>query len=453
MTARVLIVDDIAANIRLLRARLTAEYFDVLTADNGADALAVVNHGGCDIVLLDVLMPGMDGFEVCRRIKANPNSTYVPVIMITSLDQPADRLRGLEAGADDFLTHPVTDVALITRVKSLARLKMVTDELAMRIASGGAVGLAPPAVASTGENGSILLVDDREASSERLVRLLAGHHRVVLEADPHEALFKAAEGSFDIGMISLDLAGYDGLRLCSQLRSLDRTRLLPLLVLVQPGDDKRLLRGLDLGVNDYLLQPADRDEMLARVRTQVRRKRFSDHLRDSFQLTIEMAITDSLTGLHNRGYLERHLSALVDQAQQQVKPLSLLILDIDHFKDINDRFGHAAGDDVLREFSRRLKRAVRGIDLACRFGGEEFVVAMPDTDADLAFLAGERLRERIAGEAFVLADGTALTATASIGVCSLSAGGETPEALLRRADAALYQAKREGRNRVVAAAA
>jgi two-component system cell cycle response regulator len=202
------------------------------------------------------------------------------------------------------------------------------------------------------------------------------------------------------------------------------------------------------------MRPVDPNELRARVRTQVRRKRFSDRLRDNMQMTIEMAITDGLTGLHNRRYLERHLATLVLQAVARGKPLSLLVLDIDYFKTINDTYGHAAGDEVLREFSRRLRKAVRGIDLACRLGGEEFVIAMPDTDAALALLVGERLRQKIAGEPFQIADNPGgLAVTASIGVSSLDGAEDTPTALLKRADGALYRAKRDGRNRVVSTAA
>ena len=122
MTARILVVDDIPANVKLLEAWLSAEYFDVLTAANGPEALAICQEGSCDIVLLDVMMPGMDGFEVCRRIKNNPATAHLPVVMVTALDQPADRVRGLDAGADDFLTKPIDEVALVARVRSLARL-------------------------------------------------------------------------------------------------------------------------------------------------------------------------------------------------------------------------------------------------------------------------------------------------------------------------------------------
>lgn len=456
MTARVLVVDDVIANVKLLEARLAAEYFEVITAYSGPEALDVCGRGLCDIVLLDVMMPGMDGFEVCRQLKAVPATAHIPVIIVTALDQPSDRVAGLEAGADDFLTKPVSDISLITRVKSLVRLKTLTDELMLRAATTNEIGLDQTMETgiAAGQGGRILVVEDQTATLERIKSTLATHHAIEHESDPQEALFRAADGDFDLAIISLNLSGFDGLRLCSQLRSLERTRQMPILVIVGPDDNARLLRGLDLGVNDYLMRPIERNEMLARVRTQIRRKRFSDRLRDTVQLTLEMAITDALTGLHNRRYLERHLATLVTQAVTQKKPLSLLVLDIDHFKSVNDGFGHAAGDEVLREFSRRVRKAVRGIDLAARLGGEEFVIAMPDTDAALALLVGERLRQKIAGEPFLVQDGSRqLTVTVSIGINSLISGEDTPQTLLKRADDALYRAKRAGRNRVVAAAA
>jgi two-component system cell cycle response regulator len=454
MTARVLVVDDIIANVKLLEARLAAEYFEVVTAMNGPEALDICARGHCDIVLLDVMMPGMDGFEVCRRLKANPRTAHLPVVMVTALDQPADRVAGLEAGADDFLTKPINDIALITRVKSLVRLKTITDELMVRAKSTG-MGFddMPDLAGIDGLGGRVLLVEDKAATIDRIRQALAHVHSLDIEGDPQEALFKAAETDYDLAIVSLTLAQFDGLRLCSQFRSLDRTRQMPILVIVDPDDNARLLRGLDLGVNDYLVRPVDRNEALARIKTQVRRKRFGDRLRDNMQTTMEMAITDGLTGLHNRRYLERHLSVLVQQAVARGKPLSLLILDIDHFKAINDTHGHAAGDDVLREFSRRVRKAVRGIDLACRLGGEEFVVAMPDTDGALALLVGERIRQKIAGEAFQAEAGATMNVTVSIGVASLASSSDTAQILMKRADDALYRAKREGRNRVAAAAA
>ncbi len=455
MTARVLVVDDIVANAKLLEARLAAEYFEVMTATNGPRALEICAQAQCDIVLLDIMMPGMDGLEVCRRLKSNPRTAHIPVVIITALDQPSDRVAGLEAGADDILTKPVNDIALTTRVKSLVRLKTLTDELMARAATSTEIGLDivldPTGVGEGG--GKVLLVEDSPSTVERIVETLAPSNTVDHEADPQEALFRAAEGDYDLVIISLNLQQIDGLRLCSHLRSLDRTRGLPILVIVDPEDNTRLMRALDLGVNDYLVRPIDRNEMQARVRTQIRRKRFSDRLRDSVQMTMELAVTDGLTGLHNRRYLERHLASLVQQATAREKPLSVLVMDIDYFKSVNDNYGHAAGDEVLREFSRRVRRAVRSIDLACRMGGEEFVVAMPDTDAALALLVGERLRQKIAADPFPIGDdGQRVEVTVSIGICSLTSPADTADDLIKRADAALYRAKRDGRNRVAAAA-
>jgi two-component system, cell cycle response regulator len=242
--------------------------------------------------------------------------------------------------------------------------------------------------------------------------------------------------------------------LCSQVRSLERTRNMPLLAIAEPEDNSRLVRGLEIGVNDYLIRPIDSNEMLARVRTQVRRRRYTERLRDNVQMSIEMAITDALTTLHNRRYMESHLSTLVEQSAARGKPLTVLVLDIDYFKSINDTYGHDAGDDVLREFSQRLKKSIRGIDLACRYGGEEFVVVMPETDMAVATMVAERLRRRIASEPFPIAQGTnSAEVTISIGLAARISASDTAAGILKRADQALYRAKRDGRNRVVADAA
>jgi len=457
MTARVLVVDDVLANVKLLEARLTAEYFDVVTAMNGRDAIEICNNSAIDIVLLDVMMPVMDGFEVCRRLKSDIHTHHIPVIMVTALDQTSDMVKGLEAGADDFLTKPVNDVALITRVKSQVRIKTLVDELRMRAATGEEMGINDEidlVVRQPIVNGRILIVDDRPSSYERISDALSEDHSVDIEADPQQAVFVAAEGGYELVIVNLSLKDYDGLRLCSQIRSLERTRHLPIMVISDPSDNARLLRGLEMGINDYVLRPVDKNELFARVRTQVRRKRYTDKLRDSFQHNLEMAVTDPLTGLHNRRYMEGHLNTLVEKARDEDKPLSLLLLDIDYFKAVNDTHGHDAGDDVLREFSVRLRSNVRGIDLACRYGGEEFVVVMPETNKALAFMVAERVRQQIAGKPFVVqGGGTSLDITVSIGIASLEDGDRTPNSLLRRADEALYTAKRDGRNRVVSDAA
>src|SRR6516165_7666298 len=456
MTARVLVVDDVPANVKLLEARLSAEYFDVITAMSGREALAICERAECDLVLLDVMMPDMDGFEVCRRLKSSTLTHHIPVVIVTALDQPSDKLRGLEAGADDFLTKPIPELALTARVRSLSRLKMVTDELRMRAVTSRDIGIESPereALADTGRGGRILIVDDRPASYERIAAMLSTEHEVAVETDANRALFHAADGNFDLLIISLGLENFDGLRLCSQLRSLERTRNIPVLGVTEPDNNARMVRGLEIGVNDFLMRPIDQNELLARARSQVRKRRYTERLRDNVQMSIEMAITDALTGLFNRRYMESHLGTLAEQAAARGKPMTLLIIDIDHFKVINDTFGHDAGDDVLREFAIRLRKSTRGIDLACRYGGEEFVVVMPETDKAVATVVAERIRRRIASEPFPIQKGTrTLDVTISIGIAAL-APDDDAAAVIKRADQALYRAKRDGRNRVVPYAA
>jgi two-component system cell cycle response regulator len=453
MTARVLVVDDLPANVKLLEAKLGAEYFEVLTATNGPDALMICEQGLCDIVLTDVMMPGMDGFEVCRRLKTSPETAHIPVVMVTALDQPSDRVKGLEAGADDFLTKPVDVIALLARVRSLVRLKAVTDELRSRAISSRDLGFADPlveAAADSGLGGRVLLVDDRASSSERITETLSPHHQVIRERDPQKALFTATDESPDVVIVSLDLADFDGMRLCSQLRSLDRTRHLAVLMLAEAEDTGRILRGLDLGVNDYIVRPIDRNELLARVRTQVRRKRYADRLRDTVHASIELAIVDPLTGLHNRRYLDSHFGPMLDEALNRGRPLSVMVLDIDRFKHINDSYGHDAGDDVLREFALRIRGSVRSVDVAVRLGGEEFVILMPDTPIGTAGVVAERIRSRVEALPFDLKQGArAISVTVSAGVSAITGPDDSVLSLLKRADGALYEAKTAGRNRVI----
>jgi len=455
MTARVLVVDDILSNVKLLEAKLTAEYFEVITAFNGLECLAKMDQAP-DIVLLDVMMPGMDGFEVCRRIKSNPKTAHVPVVMVTALDQPSDRVAGLDAGADDFLTKPVDDSALFARVRSLVRLKMMTDELRMRESTGQGMGLIDPAetLIESNQSGRILVIEDRAESVAWFASALSPKHEVASADTFEEALVRVKGGDFDLIVVSLGMRGFDGLRLCSQLRSLPEGRLVPILVVVSDGDRRKLTQALEMGVNDYLTRPVDKNELVARVRTQLRKKRYADRLRHNVQLSLEMAITDQLTGLHNRRYMSRHLDALMGNAQKNGRPLAFVIMDIDFFKQVNDTHGHDIGDEVLKEFAARINANVRGIDLACRYGGEEFVVAMPDTDMSFAYSIAERLRQSIETTPVKISRAPgALKITISIGIAKAEGVGDTAELLLHRADQALYRAKRTGRNKVVADAA
>ena len=454
MTARILVVDDVEPNVRLLEAKLTLEYYEVLTATDGATALEIAAAERPDIILLDVMMPGMDGFETCRRLKADPVTKHIPVVLVTALDGREDKMKGLAVGADDFVTKPIDDVILFARVKSLVRLKAVMDELREREESGRRLGVDTDGAGRLrGSGGRVLVVDDNARQAEKICEQLQGEHRPVIETDPAAALI-AARGPVDLMIVNVSASEFDGLRFVAQVRSTEASRRTPILAVVDPADRPRLVKALELGVNDILSRPVDAEELDARARTQILRKRYADFLKQKLDYSLEMAVTDALTGLHNRRYMAGQLQALMSRAGQGGDPVAVLVMDIDHFKAVNDGFGHDAGDEVLREFAVRLATNVRAIDLPCRLGGEEFVVVMPGASLEDASIVADRIRRDVASLPFPIMGGAeSLTITVSVGVAASGGNGDNPDALLKRADEGVYEAMASGRDRVIARAA
>ncbi len=453
MTARILIVDDVPANTRLLEAKLGAEYYQVAAAHSGRDAIAQALAWQPDLILLDVMMPELDGYETCRRLKEDGKTLHIPVVMITALSEPGERLRGLEVGADDFLTKPVDYETLLARVKSLVRLKRLLDEWRLRGETARALGIggdgfAPPSIAGA----RALVVDDFEPSVLAMQDALAREGIVTGRASSESEVFQlTAAMPFDLVVLSLALAGSDPLRLASRLRADDRTHDIPLLLVADPEQKSRILRGFDLGANDWLVRPVDENELRARARNQIRRKIYQDRLRADLGHALEMALTDPLTGFYNQRYLMRHLRGLI--AAGPAQGIAVMMVDVDHFKQVNDRWGHPIGDQALRAVADALRRRIRVFDSIARYGGEEFAVVMPGTTREESMVAAERLRQAIAEMEFFPEPGRQHRLTVSIGVACSDDPAMTAERLLRTADQALYAAKRGGRNRTEYAAA
>lgn len=457
MSARVLVVDDILPNVKLLEAKLLGEYYDVVTAQSGEEALRKVTETNPDIILLDVMMPGMDGFEVCRRLKDDPKTAHIPVVMVTALTDAQDRVKGLENGADDFLSKPVNDTALMSRVRSLVRLKMTVDEWKARENTASQLGVvdanASVMTMPTG-HGSILVVEDLSFEVTKIKDTLVtrDQHDVTAVDSGIQAIQAINQTPFDMIIVSLNLKNEDGLRFCSHLRSNEKTRSTPIVMLGNDSDLPRIAQGLELGAHDYIMRPIDRNELLARTRTQIRRKRFQERLRANYEISLSMALTDTLTGLYNRRYFEVHLQKMLENARFQRKSLGLLYMDIDHFKKINDTHGHNVGDEVIKEFANRIRDSLRSFDLVARLGGEEFIAILPDINTQLAFQIAERLRHAIADRPFMCsAEGGSLNVTASFGGTVVEPDQADPALsleLLKRSDAQLYNAKNDGRNNV-----
>jgi two-component system cell cycle response regulator len=453
MTARILIIDDVPANTRLLEAKLSAEYYQVASGRDGFEALQQARDWQPDLILLDVMMPGMDGFECCRQLKESAATRHIPVVMVTALGEPSERLRGLEAGADDFLTKPVEYDTLMARVRSLVRLKRLLDEWRARGETVRALGLsAEPEQVPSVAGARALVIDDWDLGAQAIEDALGRDGIVTSRASSEaEASALSTSQSFDLIVLSLAMSGEDPLKLTSSLRAADATRDVPMLLIAEPEEHERLLRGFDLGANDWLVLPLDANELRARARNQIRRKFYQDRLRADLGRALELALTDSLTGLYNQRYLIRHLRGLLTASPE--REVAVLMLDVDHFKQVNDEYGHAVGDRALRAIGETLRANTRVFDSLARYGGEEFVVVLPGSNPDEAVAAAERLRAAVEAMAFAPMPGRLYGLTISIGVACGGSGTETPEALLRDADVALYAAKRAGRNRVMLAAA
>ena len=455
MSARILVVDDIEANRRLLQAKLEAQYHSVLLASSGPQAIEIANAHDPEIILLDVMMPGMDGYEVCRRLKANPATSHIPVVMVTALSDAEDRVRGLDAGAEDFLTKPVDDFLLNSRVSALMRYNAVTSELRKREASGLKTGAVEAALVDEANvSARVFLIDDNPRSSSRIAGMLREQGHRVMTLLESGSMGDLAKERTDVLLVSLLSTSFDPLKLCAHFKTSEVTRAVSILLICDPLERAKAIKGLEIGASDVIMAPIDKQELLARVRTQTRRTRYVEILRERVDRGLELSVIDQLTGLYNRRYMNNQLQQFMHRAVIGNKPLSVMMLDIDHFKHINDTYGHQAGDEVLQEIAERLRQNVRPMDVVCRPGGEEFLVILPDTAGDLACAAAERVRRAVAAGTFsVLGDSRQVSVTVSAGVSSLNGVDDTMAELMGRADSALYQAKSAGRNRVESIAA
>ncbi|MCC8467679.1 MAG: PleD family two-component system response regulator [Rickettsia endosymbiont of Eriopis connexa] len=445
----ILVVDDIETNIKLLTAKLLKEYYTVLTANSGKEALAILKKGKIDIILLDVMMPEMDGFEVCKTIKTDPETTHIPVVMVTALSDIDDRVKGLEAGADEFLTKPINDTALFVRLKSLSRMKSLIDELKLRNSTNALLGVTNIEMHDTFADKKILLINDDVVQAKNIKQMLLKITQNVKVISNSDELDIINEYTPDLVIISSTLENEDPLRISVILRG--KVEISGVVIILQIDEDGMplVVKGIELGINDYFVYPIEESELLARIRTQLRRKQYQDNLRNDLEQSVNLAAKDGLTGLFNRRYFDIHLKQMIEKANKESIKLYLLMCDIDNFKHVNDTYGHQAGDKVLTIVSRILKNTLRVTDLIARFGGEEFTILLTDIDISKAIETAERVRVKIEYMDFHIEDQIApLKKTISIGVTEYKKE-ESIESFIERADKAMYEAKTTGKNKVV----
>jgi two-component system cell cycle response regulator len=443
LTARLLVVDDDAANARLLEVALAAEYYEVRTITDGTEILASIADWEPDVILLDVKMPRMNGYQVCQALKAEEHTRHIPVIMVTGLKDAADRRYGLACGADEFLTKPIEHEILIARLRGIIRLKRVLDETRARHITMSALGLGDTRDSAVTPMRA-LIIEDLAPRARRLHALLSGAaiETTILPSLP--SCSACTSDDVDLIIISLSLPDTDPLRLLARFQSAAATRDTPLLLIAEPEQTAAVIAGLNLGASDCVMLPLDDAEFLLRAKNLIRRKRHQESLRDDVSNALALAVIDPLTKLHNRRYLTSHLERLC--ADPKSPAFTILMIDVDHFKNINDRFGHGIGDSVLQAIAAVLHENLRKSDFISRFGGEEFITIIDAlTDDRRALAVGDKIR----GAIETIRIRPDLTLSVSIGIAIRHPGQAiTAAVLIDQADQAMYDAKRRGRNTV-----
>jgi len=461
MAGRVLVGDDVAINRIILKVKLSGSRYEVGQAGDVASLLRAARTSRPDLIIATQHLPGGGVAALCDGLRADPALRAVPVIAVLPSDHRRDRLAALSSGADEVLARPLDEVALLALVRNLIRSRSATGELlrkqtlARETGFGeAATGFARPArialVAPSCEEAIIWRAGLSGPGQDAGENLGDAQVDVYSKAGALDAM-KAGQAA-DIYVISTNLQQEgDGLHLASELRSRSETRHAVMVLHNAPGDGKMATLALDMGADAVLNGPLNGAELAIRLRRLAAAKLEDDALRAALDRQLSLAMSDPLTGLHNRRYAQSTLAHIAREAHRRGQSFALMVLDLDRFKQVNDRHGHAVGDAVLIEVAARLKASLREVDLLARLGGEEFLVALPGAGHADAARAAERLRQVIGGYP-IRAPSRCIDVmvTASIGVFVHQPDRANLQVnqMIDHADRALYAAKADGRNQI-----
>jgi two-component system cell cycle response regulator len=458
MHGKVLVIDPIATNRIVLRVKLAASHYEVVQADSIAEAMQVIRAGLPDLILCAGTLPDGGPLRLLARLQKSRVAGKVPVIALSCTADPAERMRLLAAGLDDVLEKPVDDALLVARARSVIRAYSSASEWQMHDDTSRALGFAEPSVTFAPAQ-TVKLVTGNPANLAAWQADLCARSAASITTCPPLSAIRQTDDDENTDAFVLVVepgAGPEMLGLLATIRSHSSTRHSAILVVQITADAALGAQMLDMGANDLMTQGPDPAELALRLNGLLTRKRLGDALRDTMRSGVEAAVSDPLTGLHNRRYAMPHLARIAERAARAQKPFAVMVADMDHFKRINDVYGHAAGDAVLVETAKRLRENLRAVDLVARIGGEEFLIVLPGTGLANAKSAASRLCRVIRKTPFVVpgkADGIDATISIGMTVCDPASGStqtlpHSPETLLDRADKALFGAKADGRNRV-----
>ena len=450
---RILIVDDEPLNVKLLKSMLVKDEYEVISAYNGEGALKRTSEECPDLILLDIMMPDLDGYEVTRRLKSDVQTKDIPIMLITALNGRDDKIKGLQVGADEFLNKPVNASELRTRVQSLLRLKEYQEQLKARTQSEKFI--LEPASKEKPQDADIsfpliLLVEDDPKDAKIILEYLGQEpYRIEHIKEGEQAVSFAKKEPIDLMLLDILLPGMNGFEVCQNLKEMDNQRNIQVVVITCLDDLENKLRGINLGVDDYIVKPIISEELRARINALLKKKAYMDRLSDQFENAMEAAISDKLTGIYNHAYLKHFLDLEIRRSRRQKHPLALIMLDIDDFKKYNDTQGHLVGDELLKWLGMVIKKNIRDVDLPARYGGEEFGIVLPYAGREGAEIVAKRIEEAIKEQSHLpKAPNDLGRISVSMGIAFYPSDAASVDELIHLADMALYRAKREGKNQI-----
>ncbi|MBI6630003.1 diguanylate cyclase [Pontibaca sp. S1109L] len=462
MQGTILIIDGAVTNRIMLKVQLSSAYYHVVQADRLDGALTLARRTRPDLIVTAMSLPDGNACTVKRLLASDPLLADVPVIALTGQNDRSARLKALEAGLDDVLSHPLDDLLLQARIRSLVRARKSAAELrvndGMALGNRPGFGDAPAPFLPPAPEAAIALVtrSDTTATSWRVRLRPLLHHPLTIQrmGDVHAMMSSPAPDA-----IIIELTGANkesGLRLLTDLRARAATCHISIIAVIGDNDAQLAADALDRGAHDVMLMGFCAEELALRLTAQLHHKASAKRLRESVRNGLRAAVRDPLTGLYNRRYALPRLGAIAREAATNRTTFALMLADLDHFKTINDRFGHPAGDAVLIDAAQRLKSCLHTDDLVARIGGEEFLIILPDTSPITVNQTAAALCEEIKGRTYA-APGIdfPIAMTISIGAVICGPDGRTQNCsrddtgdLIEQADRALYVAKNAGRNRI-----